>query len=930
MEFQVLGPVGATVGARHVDIGPARQQCVLAALLIDVGQVVSTDQLIYRVWAEAPPGGARNTLNSYLARIRTILQSLGTDADGVALVRHTGGYALEADAERVDLYCFRRLVRQARDVADDRAGRLLREALDLWQADALTGLSGDWAEATRAQLDDERVRASLLYQDIQLKRGRHEELLPELRDLISSHPFDERLVARLMMVLYRSGRQAEALQLYEQVRSQLAEQLGVDPSPELQARHLEVLSSTPVSSRPTTVSTLPIPRQLPLAPVNFEGRARELAALDRMDEQNTDRLVTLVGTGGIGKTYLALHWAHTNLDRFPDGQLFANLRGFDAAGEHTEPLAVLRGFIEALGVEPGAIPADPDAQSALYRSLVADRRLLIVLDDARDAAHVIPVLPGSPACTVLITSRNRLADLAVTHGARTLALDVLDPGAARRMLTLRIGKVRAAAEADAVTALLEYCAGLPLALGILASRAMTHPGLPLAFLAEELREESSRLDALHVGGPGTDIRAIFASSYRSLEPSAARALGLLGLAPGPTIGLLAVTALLDLPIGRARSLLRSLEDAHLLCQYVPQRYRMHDLVRLCAMETAERDISAEERTVAMRRLGGFYLRGAFAADRLLYPNRPGLGLDLPVDGLAPEPPRDTAAALAWFDAEYVCLMAIQRLTAAWGWDTATLQLAWALDTYCWRQVRLVDGSGMWAAGLEAAERLEDTAARAVAHWRLGFSRAMVGERDGVLGHMYQALSLFKESGDAVSAAHVHQSLGWVFTQWGERRQALHHSSRALADFQTLDTPAWEANALNAAAWCLAQLDQHKQAYVYCEQALALFREQDDLDGEAATLDSMGYISHRMGRHNEAIGHYRCAVELRDATGNASQKADTLNRMGDAHEAAGEHAQAYQAWAHALDLYRRQHRVKDAERTQAKLDAAGYSAAGPQM
>ncbi|GAA3668185.1 BTAD domain-containing putative transcriptional regulator [Nonomuraea antimicrobica] len=900
-----------------MDIGPARQRCVLAALLVDVGQIVSTDQLIYRVWAEAPPRRVRNTLHSYLARLRAVVQC--PEGDGVTLFRQAGGYVLDAPREQVDLHRFRMLVDQGRDVGDEKRAVRLREALGLWQADVLGGVSGEWVEGMRRQLDEEHLTASLLYQDIQLSHGRHEELLPGLRDLVASHPFDERLAARLMSVLSRCGRQAEALRLYERVRRELAEQLGVDPGPELRARHLEVLSSAPAPARLAAVPALPVPRQLPLAPMEFEGRARELAVLDRMDEQDTNPVLTLVGTGGVGKTYLALHWAHQHLDRFPDGQLYANLRAFNPAGECQEPGTVLRGFLEGLGVEPAAIPADHDARSALYRSLVAGRRLLVVVDDVRDAAHIIPLLPGSPTCVVLITSRNQLAELTVTHGARTLTLDVLPPTEARRMLTRHIGKSRVAAEPEAVTALLEHCAGLPLALGILASRVMTHPEFPLAFLAEELREESSRLDALYVGGPNTDIRAVLTSSYRALDPAAASTLGLLGLAPGPTIGLRTAAALLDLPLPSARKLLRTLEDAHLLHQYVPGRYRMHDLVRLYAIETAERDMPDGEGEVAMRRLVGFFLRGAIAADRLLYPNRLRARLEFPRYD-ANQPPQDVAEALTWFDTEYSCLLAAQRLTVARGWDPETLQLAWALDTFCWRQVHQRDRIDLWAAGFEAAERLGEPTGRAVAHWRLGYARALAGQRDQVLHFLYSALTLFEEVGDRGSEAHVHQSLGWVLSQRGEQQQALDHAQRASAVYQVLDNPVWEANALNAVAWCLAQLDRHEEAYVHCEQALSLFRTCNDLDGEAATLDSMGYIAHHMSRHGEAIGHYLSAVDLRDATGNASQKVDSLVRLGDVYAARRRRAEARRTWEWAAGLYRSQHRLKDAERVQAKLDA----------
>ncbi|GFJ87479.1 hypothetical protein Prum_011210 [Phytohabitans rumicis] len=835
-----------------------------------------------------------------MTRLRGVLQSQRAEADDVALVRQAGGYLLRVAPERVDLHRFRRLVKEGHAAGDESGSVLLRQALALWQGDSLTGVSGIWAERTRAQLDDERVMAHLLYQDLQLDRGRHEDLLPDLRDLVASHPFDERLVARLMTVLDRSGRQADALRLYEQVRSQLAEQLGVDPGPELRARHLELLSSPPVS----VAVAPPVPRQLPMSPAGFEGRARELAELDRIDDETREAVITVVGTGGAGKTCLVLHWANQRLDRFPDGQLYANLRGFSPTREHLSPSAVLRNFLESLGVEPTAVPSDDNARAALYRSLVAGRRMLIVLDDVRDGDAVTSLLPGGPACTVLVTSRNQLTGLAVTHGARTLTVDMLSREEARGMFIGRIGAVRAAAEKDTVSALLEHCGGLPLALGILAARATVHPQFPLALLAEELNEECGRLDALNAGASGADVRAVFAASYRALPAFAARAFTLLGLAPGSSIGLPAVAALLGLPIPGARTVLRALEMAHLVQQYAPLRYRMHDLVRLYAMEVAERDLPADGRDAAMRRLVGFYLRGSYAADRLLYPHRLTIDLKSPSDdGAALPAVTNRAEALAWFAAEYSALLATLRFCAAHAWDATTWQLAWTLDTYCWRQCRLAGGVEIWEAGFEAAERVADPTPRAIARWRLAYARAHAGERDGVLDQLRESLVLFEETGDTASQGQVHQSLGWFLSRRGEPEMALHHTERALAMYQDVGNPTWEANALNGVAWCLAQLDQDEKALLHGEQALELFRKNEDGDGEAAALDSLGYIAHHMGRHREAIAYYRSATRLRNVVGNATQEPDTLVRIGDSHAALGEMFQAREAWERAALLYR---------------------------
>ncbi|MFC6544860.1 ATP-binding protein [Nonomuraea salmonea] len=630
-------------------------------------------------------------------------------------------------------------------------------------------------------------------------------------------------------------------------------------------------------------------------------------------------IVALVGPGGVGKTSLALHWAHRSLDRFPDGQLYANLRGFSPAGEHLPASTVLRDFLEALGVEPSAIPPGGDARAALYRSLIAGRRMLVVLDDVRDAAEVTPLLPGSLTCTVVLTSRHRLAGLAVAYGTSVVSLDVLSPGEARTLLSRRIGAARVETEARTVTSLLEYCGGLPLALGVLASRATAHPEFPLSMLAEELEEESDRLDALDAGDAG--VRAVFASSYRALSPIAARAFGLLGCAPGPSIGLPAIAALLGLPIPRARTVVRMLEAAHLVQQHAPARYRMHDLVRLYAMEVAGRDVPADAREAALRRLVGFYLRGAYAAGRLLYPHRVDIEPAACGDGVVPPPMGTAGQALAWCDTEYVGVLAAFRLAAAHTWDDAAWRLAWALDAYCLRRAHLADLVEIWTVATRAVDRLGEPLPRAAARWRLGLSRAIFGERDGVLGLLRTAVALFARAGAAGCQAQVHQSIGLVMSRWKEHEPALHHARRALAMSRTLGNVNGEANALNSMAWCLSQLRRYDLALPHAERALWLFRGGDDPDGEAAALDSMGYIVHQMGRYREAIGYYTSAIRKRRMIGNVGQEPDSLVRIGDSYAALGESCHARAAWRRALALYRRQHRVSEAEQVQARFDGA---------
>jgi tetratricopeptide (TPR) repeat protein len=670
------------------------------------------------------------------------------------------------------------------------------------------------------------------------------------------------------------------------------------------------------SARPDPVT----PRQLPGASRLFTGRADELATLTLALNNAAAQSVTMVisaigGAGGIGKTWLALHWAHQHADRFPDGQLFVNLRGFDPTGEPMPPAAAVRGFLDALGVDPAAIPVDLEAQAGLYRSLVAGKRMLIVLDNARDAAHAAPLLPGGPTCTVLVTSRHQLGGLVTGHGALLLDLDMLPESEARELVVRHLGPARLAAEPDAVVELLAFCGGLPLALGILAARATTHPTFPLAVLAEELREASVRLDALNAGDSNANLRTVLSWSYHALNAEAAAVFGLLGLAPGPDIGLPAAACLTALPIARARVILRELENAHLVQQYVPGRYRMHDLIHLYAAEQADRDLPTGSRTAALQRLVDFYLHTAHIGERLLNPNRPPIQIGRPATGCVPQPLTDVAVALGWFDTEHPCLLANQQAAVGQGWHTAVWQLAWTLDTFHFRQGHLHNEVACWRAGLTAAERLGDPVVQPLAYRLLGHAYLRAGRHTEALDHLEQAVILAEHS-----QARAHYNLASAWAQQGDDQQALTHATHALHLYQTLDNPVWEAEALNAVAWYHARLDHHDEARTLCEQALTLHRLHRHHDAEADTLDSLGYIAHHTGHHIQALDYYHQALTLFRDLGNAYQVASTLEDLGKAHAALGQHTHARRTWQQALDLYHAQHRTTDADRIQQQLDS----------
>ncbi|MFD7655602.1 BTAD domain-containing putative transcriptional regulator [Actinosynnema sp. NPDC059797] len=929
VELRVLGPVEAWVGDRRLDVGHARQQCVLAALLVDANRVVSVDQLLDRVWGEDVPSRGKGNLHSYVSRLRTALAGTGD----VAIVHRSGGWALEVDPDRVDLHRFRGLLAVARSVPDPGDGlAAVERALALWRGEAFTGLSTPWVEAARETLAAERWTAELERTDLALALGRHADLLPELAARTRHHPLDERLAAQYVLALARSGRQAAALSHYEQVRARLADELGADPGLALRDLHQRLLAADPAvlkgpSGGPAHVEptdTSGAPRQLPAPPRSFIGRADELDALTAaLDDAPAGAVVisAIGGAGGIGKTWLALHWAHEHADRFPDGQLFVDLRGFSPDSEPMPASVAVRGFLDALGVDPGRIPTDPDAQSALLRSTVVDKRILMVLDNAADTGQVVPLLPGGNSCTVLVTSRSRLLGLMTAHGARHLNLDVLTDEEARVLLVRRLGAARVAAEAGAVDELVGFCQGFPLALGVIAARAHTHADLPLATFAAELRELG--LDALADSDPAASLPAVLSWSYRALTDEQQVVLGLLALAPGPDIGLPAAAALTGLSpveVGRA---LRGLEQASLLTRDARGRYSTHDLIRAYAADTA-RGRPEGERTAALRRVVDFYLHTAHAADLCLDPHREVVPLD-PAD-VEPRVPADTAEALAWLDLEQPCLLAAQQTAVAHGWDRAAWHLAWALTTFHNRRGHLAEQLAVCRAGLVAAERLDDPSARIRVHRLLGRTHAALRQHDEAVGQLDRALAL-AERHEPGTQAHIHQVLAWTWARRGDDARALEHATRSLEFYRTLGNPAWEANALNMVGWYAAQNGEHDRAREHCRAALELHRRHGNPEGEADTLDSLAYTDHRTGRHEQAVEHYRQALVLFRDIGNTVQVGDTLEHLGHPLAALGRHEEARAAWEEALDLFRAQERADEADRVRRELDALPDTSTG---
>lgn len=904
MELVLLGGMAVLADGAALDLGPARQRCVLAALAVDAGRVVSVDRLMQRVWGDQPPLRARATLLNYLSRLRLVL--------GGAVVRRPGGYALEVERSDVDLLRFRDLGVRARAADDRQAETLLRQALDLWQGEALTGVESDWAAAERDRLHQQLLDAECDLTEIQLRLGHGEDLVAALTARNGQWPLDERVAAHFMLALHRAGRTADALAHFRQLRERLVDELGTDPGAALQEVHQRILDNEPAPTRSSPEA--PAPRQLPGRPRWFTGRRPELSRLDEaLADGDTVVISAIGGAGGIGKTWLALHWAHQHAERFPDGQLFIDLRGFNPTEQPVAPDAALFGFLTALGVAPNRIPPDLDAKSALYRGVIGDRRMLVLLDNAATADQVAPLLPGGPGCTVLVTGRSVLASLIDRHGARHLRLEALARAEARALLATRLGTGRVAAESDAVDELIDLCGGYPLALAITARHAADHT---LAEVAAELRELGlEMLD--HATDPGASLPAVLSWSLRRLTDEQRTVFGLLGIAPGPDTTLPAVTALTGLSSGRARKALSALEEASLL-ERRGDRYEMHDLVRAFAATTA-REIPDDVRSAALLRVMDFYLHTAHTADRLLTPGRPVARPSPPARGVHPHPLLDAAAAATWLQAEHTTLLATQRTAAALGHHDVVWHLAWGMTTFHFRRGHLHDAHATWLAALDAAAHLPDPATRHCAHRFLGHACARLGLHEQAIGHLDRALALAVRDNDPAEQAHTHQALSSAWGQQEENKKALEHAHQALDLYRGLDQPAWEADALNQAGWYAARLSDFDTASDHCHAALILHRRHHNTDGEAATLDSLGFIARRLGDHHRSVDHHLQALELYRALGHAYQVADTLDNTGHSHVALGQHEQARAVWQEALELCQEQGRDEDAARVRRQLD-----------
>lgn len=884
MLIRLLGPVELERSGQARPVRPPQVALALAALAWEVRRVVPVDSLLARVWGEQVPPGARRTLYTIITRIRRDLLM-----DDGAVIGRLGGYLLDVDESEVDVLRFRDLADQAVGVRDP--APLLDAALTLWRGDPLTGLPGEWAERARHRLRDERKETLLRW--ARAVTGRDAAAaVAALSPLAEEYPLDELVAAALIEALHACGRTAEALGHFAQVRRTLADELGVEPGATLRGIHRTLLRSGDANE---TVRL--VPAQLPVGLRYFAGRQAELEELAAIatGEQSADAAVCAIsGPPGVGKSSLALRWAHLHRDRFPDGQLYADLSTVDA-------VMVLPRFLGALGVPEAQVPSGVEAQIGLYRSLLAHRRVLVVLDDARSATQVRPLLATAPGCVTLITSHSELSSLAVTAGAYTLSLDVLPADDAYRLLVGWLGEARPAAEPEAAALIIRRCGRLPLALAIVAARLARRTDLPLAKVAADLRRAGTDLEPFAHSDPAIDLRRVFWRSCRDLPAPAALLFRRLGQHPGPHLSLSAAASLAALPLERARDLAAHLERANLVEIRTPGRLHLHNLLRVYAAEQARATDSREARRAASRRLLDYYLHSACAANDVCYPHRDKLRLEPPARGAVVEPFAGQAEALRWYADELVALPDLLAEAALAGLDRHVWQLAWAFTEFMRRRGHWEEILRVQAMALEAAGRLGDRLAEARCHTSIGHAHAGLGREQEAVEHFDQAVELHRDLEEPVLHAYVHLGLTVALSRVRPGQQ-LYHALQALELFRQAGDAVGEARALNNTGWLRAEIGEYDEALADCRRAQRILADLGHAQGEGHAWDSVAHVLHLQGDHAEAVVCFERAAELLRGCGDLHAAAGTLVRLGETHLHTGDIAATLDAWKQAAECY----------------------------
>jgi DNA-binding SARP family transcriptional activator/tetratricopeptide (TPR) repeat protein len=841
------------VDGRGVRLTTGRLRTLLAVLAMTAGHALSMQRLTAAVWGDDPPHNPRRSLQTYAARLRAELGERVVSSQ-------SGGLALDVGPDAVDALRFELLLDEAsRQATPVQERQLLDEALGLWRGEPFEGVASGWlAETVAPRLAERRLAALERRADLDLADGRDAELVSELSEWTNRYPTREPLWVRLLVALDRGGRRAEALERYEQIRLRIADELGVDPSPELQQVYADLLAGRTLATGPASAAdatAASVPQQLPAPPPAFVGRGAELTQLDDTDDGSAVVMIAIDGMAGVGKTTLAVHAARQLASRYPDGQLFLDLHGFTEGVEPVDPGEALDRMLRSLGVSGDQIPPRLDDRAALYRSRLADRRVLVLLDNAATEAQVTPLIPGSPGCLVLITSRRRLATLDQT---RAVSLDVLPPADALGLFTKTAGADRVAVEApESLMELVDLCGRLPLALRIAAARLRTHPTWTARHLIDLLADRQQRLNELEAGQ--RSVIAALDLSYQQLSVVQQRAYRLIGLHPGPDLDLHAAAALLDGDLRGTRRLLDSLLDTHVLEEPTPDRYQFHDLVRHHAAFIAAADETDAVRRPALDRLFTFYAHTAAVAMDAAYPFEQERRPRPPRSGHAAPEVGTADLAAGWLDVELPNLLAVARYTAENGWLDHPPRLATILDRHLMSRSRTADAESLHQLALSTAGTAGDPVAEINALVRLGLIHRRGSRHPQAEATYRRALQLAREHGYRPGKLDALHGLGQIQRLRTHYAEATDSFRRALNIADMIEYPAGRLEALLGIGHMYQECKQHEQAADDFDSAVAIARAGGYLIGELTSLLALGEVHRKLGRYQAATGCYALPI-----------------------------------------------------------------------
>jgi DNA-binding SARP family transcriptional activator/tetratricopeptide (TPR) repeat protein len=929
VEFRILGPVEVWAADRGFPVGEPRQQAVLAVLLVEAGRTVNVDALVDRVWGESPPQQVRRSLQAHIARIRRVLEQAAaaesgpTRAIGQPLVRGAGGYRIDADPDQVDLLRFRAILERCRSttLAAPAQAAALREALALWHGEPLAGIGGSWADRMRRTMRNEHNDAVVAWATAEIRIGNAAATIGPLTDLTDENPLVEAAAAALMRALYAAGRPSEALGQYERIRQHLRDELGLDPGPELNALHRAVLrhdlaavTGRALADPPPAPGQAPrqVPAQLPADVATFTGRVRELDELDHIlaevDRSTAPVIAFLTGTAGVGKTALAVHWGHLVRQRFPDGQLYMDLRGYDPE-QPVPPADALAAFLTALAPGGPEIPLGVEERAARYRTEIAGRRMLVVLDNVATVDQVRPLLPGTSSCLVVVTSRDSLAGLVALHGARRVILDLLPAPDAITLLRRLIGD-RVDAEPAAAAALADRCVRLPLPLRLAAELAVSRPSAALSDLVAELHERQRALDLLSGSGDRrAAVRAVFSWSVQQLSPDAARAFVLLGAHPAPTFDAYALAALSGGDLPAVRRLLHALARAHLVHPVGPDRYGMHDLLRAyaanLATDPAGRPFPIDvDVFAALDRVHDYYLGTAAIAMERLYPGESARRPSVPPPATPTPDLTDQLAARTWLDTELSSLEAVAAHGAAHGWPAHTVRLSAVLFRYL-DGARETAGLNIHGHARFAAHAIGDRAGEAGALNGLGGMHMMAGRHAAAVEHLQLAFDLYRAEDDRLGQARALGNIGMVEERTGRYGDAARHLEAALTRVGQLGDPTIEAHLLTRLGAMEVRLGRADSAQDHLDRALSRHRQAGHRFGEAWALTGLGELEADAGRLDRAADLHRQALTLFNQLGHRNSEAWAMDGLGKVETMRGRYDRAADLHGQALTLFREQ-------------------------